>query len=309
MLKSLNRIGKGLRDKLTFANDRAQIRESGYTLDRSLQRIERLISLAPRSINAEFSRAAQLEQFERDLLKEERYADLKRLSRHEKQVFSQFGEDGIIAEIFRRIDVTSKTFVEIGVGDGLENNTAFLLMQGWSGCWVEGGQEEIEAIQRNFRVQLAEKRLKVKQSFITAENIADTLRELQVPDEIDLLSIDIDRNTYYIWEALGHINARVAVIEYNAAVPADVNWKVAYDAKKMWNGTSYSGASLKAYEELGCKFGYCLVGCNIAGINAFFVREDLCGDKFLAPYDSETHYEPTRYFLQRPAGHPPGFED
>lgn len=252
---------------------------------------------------------AQLEQFERELLKEDRYRDPKNLNNYERQVFSQYGEDGIIAEIFRRIGTSSKTFVEIGVGDGLENNTTFLLLQGWNGYWIDGDEVQAEAIHKTFKDPIHENRLKIAHSFVTAENIANTFESLQVPNEFDFFSLDIDRNTYHIWEALSAIRPRAVVVEYNATIPPDIDWKVDYHAARYWNYSSYYGASLKAYENLGEKFGYCLVGCNLSGQNAFFVRKDLCGDKFLAPFASEKHYEPARYFLFRRNGHPAGFGD
>lgn len=56
-----------------------------------------------------------------------------RLERYGYKVYSQNDEDGILAEIFRRIDVTNRQFLEFGVENGLENNTLNLLEQGWSG--------------------------------------------------------------------------------------------------------------------------------------------------------------------------------
>jgi hypothetical protein len=83
---------------------------------------------------------------------------------------------------------------------------------------------------------------------------------------------------------------------------------MAYNPEWSWRGDSYYGASLKALEKLGVDKGYRLVGCSLSGVNAFFVRDDLCGDHFHAPYTAEEHYEPPRYFLCRTlAGHPPGF--
>src|SRR5262245_56964465 len=79
----------------------------------------------------------QQETFVAELLRQGKYADPKHLARHESQVYSQNGEDGIIQEIFRRIGTESRLFIEIGTGDGLECNTTFLLAQGWRGIWVE----------------------------------------------------------------------------------------------------------------------------------------------------------------------------
>jgi hypothetical protein len=248
-------------------------------------------------------------QFIQNLLSQPRYADPKCLNRFEQQVFSQNGEDGIIAEIFRRIGTTDKTFVEIGVGDGLENNTVCLLAQDWKGAWVDGDGSAMQKIRKTFWKPLAENRLTIRQALITAENVAGILNELNVPTEFDLLSLDIDRNTWFAWEGLKKYRPRVAVLEYNSTWPAGVDWKVQYEPSLVYNTTMYMGASLKALERLGAEMGYVLVGCELSGINAFFVRQDLVGDKFCAPFTAENHYEPPRYFLVRRDGHPRCFTD
>ena len=84
---------------------------------------------------------ATLQAYEDRLLDGPRYAEPGRLGRFGHQVFSQHGEDGILAEIFRRIGVTSRTVFESGVGNGLENNTAYLLTQGWTGAWVVASEK------------------------------------------------------------------------------------------------------------------------------------------------------------------------
>jgi len=94
----------------------------------------------------------------------------------------------------------------------------------------------------------------------------------------------------------------VIVVEYNAAWPPSIDWKVDYDPSATFDGTLYFGASLKAFELLGRELGYSLVGCNLAGVNAFFVRSDLCGEHFLGPFSAENHFEPARYWLLKPRG-------
>jgi hypothetical protein len=236
-----------------------------------------------------------------------RYGDPRRLLAHAFQVNSQNGEDGMIREIFRRIGTTDRVFVEVGIGDGRENNTAFLLAQDWTGFWIDGDGAFIKKVE-----QLPPGCLKTRVAFVTRENIAALFQELKVPREFDLLSLDIDQNTYYAWEGLAEFRPRVVVVEYNAALPADLDWKVRYDPGKVCDGTINTGASLKAFENLGRKFGYALVGCDIIGVNAFFVRSDLTGDKFVEPFTAENHHEPIRTsllhrrngklaFLDRPA--------
>lgn len=247
--------------------------------------------------------------YEEELLRSQRYAGPRNLNRHEFQVFSQFGEDGIIAEIFRRIGTTDRKFLEIGIGDGLQNNTAFLLHQGWSGWWVDANPFSIRAARTRLADAIAVGRLGLREELVTAENVRELVASLGIPTEFDCFSLDIDRNTYYVWEALSALRPRLAVVEYNPAIPAGIDWKVAYDAGLSWKGTIHYGASLKSLEVLGRNLGYSLVGCGIAGVNAFFVRDDLVGELFEPPFTAERHYEPFRPFLERRKGFPPAFDD
>jgi hypothetical protein len=238
-----------------------------------------------------------------------RYADRRKLNHYEHQVFSQNGEDGIIAEIFRRIGTQSRSFVEFGVGDGLENNTTYLLSQNWRGCWIEGNVKSSESIRAKFQRPLAEGKLKFRNSFITAENIDSLFSELEVPVQFDLLSLDIDRNTYHVWKALSRFQPRVVAVEYNSTFPADVEWIAEYAPERGWNNTMYFGASLKAYERLGADFGYALVGCDFSGTNAFFVRNTEKLELFAEPFTAENHYEPPRYWSTRREAHARCFDD
>jgi hypothetical protein len=224
-------------------------------------------------------------------MSQDRYRDPKRLFLYGHQVHSQFGEDRMIAEVFRRIGTSDKTFFEVGVGNGLENNTAYLLTQGWTGCWVEGDPRGVRAIRDNLERRLSDGTLKLIELFVTMENIAPALKASAVPEDLNLLSIDVDQNTYWIWSALAHICARVVVVEYNATFPASVDWKVEYNPQSQWDGSFYYGASLKVFELLGRRLGYCLVGCDLTGTNAFFVKQGLCKGAFCEPFDSESHYE------------------
>jgi hypothetical protein len=231
-----------------------------------------------------------------------------RLGAHEFQMFSQSGADGIIAEIFRRIGRTNGVFVEFGVGNGLENNTTALLLQGWSGVWLEASKRNNKEIQKELKPFLDERKLRVVPQFVTRENIVTYFDASAVPRDLDLVSIDIDGNDYWVCEAmLTRYQPRLIVIEYNALLGPSVPWVMEYNpshARESVVVTSYYGASLKALEMLGTKTGYSLVGCDFLGMNAFFVRNDLVLDRFCAPYTSENHFEPNRLFLYRRNGQP-----
>lgn len=243
------------------------------------------------------------------LLVQARYQDQKRLNRYEGQVFSQNGEDGIIAEIFSRIGAVSRVFLEVGAGDGMENNTAYLLFQDWSGFWFDSDESNVQAIYKSFGQSIRKNRLSVAREFFVGEGAAEILGKHQVPQEFDLLSLDVDRNTSWIWRSLAEFRPRVVVIEYNASIPPQDEWEIEYRTNAIWDGSLYFGASLRTLEKIGKKLGYVLVGCELSGTNAFFVRNDLALDKFAAPFSAENHYEPPRYFLTRTWGHRRGFND
>jgi hypothetical protein len=238
-----------------------------------------------------------------------KYSDRRKVNHYEFQVFSQNGEDGIIREIFRRIGEQSRNFFEIGVGNGLENNTTFLLRQGWKGCWLEADRDLVAEIRTHFHEPLQDGSLQVFSEFVTAENVNKLLKAAGVPKTIDLLSLDIDRNTSHVWKALTYSRPRVVVIEYNASYPPDLDWEVEYDAHRSGPLSTYFGASLKALERIGREKGYALIGCDLSGTNAFFVSEDENLDLFCTPFTAENHHELPRYWSVRQWGHPRAYTD
>lgn len=195
----------------------------------------------------------QAEQITRAILSLQRYREPRRLSPFEAKIYSEGGEDGIIAEVFRRIGVTNRFFVDFGSSDGQQNNSVFLLRSGWSGVWIDGNPTAIAAAKRNFAADISAGRLNVIEAFITAENIEELFSRAKVPAEFDLLSIDIDRNDYWVWRKIEQSRPRAVVIEYNAMFPPGVEWVVGYDANAWSDGTSHFGASLRSYELLGRK--------------------------------------------------------
>jgi hypothetical protein len=244
-----------------------------------------------------------------EILNSEKYKDDKRLTKYGFKAYSQGDEDGMIQEIFQRIGTNTKTFIEFGVGNGLENNTIYLLYQGWKGLWIEGGNQEIKFIKNKFAKSIKSKQLKLIQKYITKDNIENLISQFPEGRQLDLLSIDIDGNDYHVFQAIKSIKPRVIVMEYNAKFAPPVKWVMKYNSKHLWDGTDYMGASLKSFEKLFDEKGYVLVGCSINGVNAFFVRKDLVEDKFSQPYTAENHYEPARFWLKYPAGHAANFND
>ena len=202
---------------------------------------------------------------------------------------SQNGEDGVIAEIFRRIGPGARTFVEFGVGDGRECNTRALALDGWSGVWLEGDAEPAARARAGCPGNVT-----VSQAFLTAENVGGALESAGVSRNVDLMSIDVDGNDYHLWRALEGFAPRVVVIEYNASVEPGRSWVMPYDPQYRWDLTNRFGASLEALCELATSRGYQLVACDSRGVNAFFVngRE---ARPFAHPGDVRFHYMSPKY--------------
>lgn len=220
-------------------------------------------------------------------------ADPRRLEPYGFKVYSQQDEDGILEEIFRRLGIAPGTFVEIGVEKGLESNTHYLIHKGWEGMWLEGDDKHRPAIEGKFAPVLG-RRLHVRFGYVTAETINDALRP--APPELDFLSIDVDGMDIHLLEALTH-RPKVICIEYNAKFPPSLSKRPTYDPQFRWAGADYMGSSLLAIAEAASGKGYRLVGTNITGANAFFVRSDLAGDLFPDPATAAALYNPPRYWL------------
>ena len=237
-----------------------------------------------------------------DYINKKRIEEPLFLEQYGYKVYSQNDEDGIITEIFNRIGMTNKVFVEFGVENGLQCNSHYLLHKGWSGLWIEGSPDCCKAIDKLFLTPIENGKLKVINAFIDKDNI-NTLIGNFMGGTIDLLSIDIDGNDYWIWESINCIQPRVVIIEYNAKFPPDYEWIMEYDKNHIWEKDDNQGASLKSLELLGRRLGYQLVGTSFSGVNAFFVRQDIAQNIFAMPATAENLYNPTRWDIRYISGH------
>jgi hypothetical protein len=201
--------------------------------------------------------------------------DIANINEAEFKVYSQWGEDGIIQHILKYVPIDNKVFIEFGVENYIESNTRFLLINNkWSGLILDGNKEHIEYIKKDMSVYWAHN-LKAEYVFITKDNINDTIVKNGIPKDIGLLSIDIDGNDYWIWEAITEVKPRIVICEFNALFgPIDkvsIPYKDDFVRDTFHYSNIYYGASLAALEFLGKQKGYALVGINSTGNNAFFV--------------------------------------
>jgi hypothetical protein len=216
------------------------------------------------------------------------------LSLYEKSIYSQNGEDGVLTKIFQLINPSSEFYVEFGAYDGeTGSNTCLFRKQKWDGLLLD----------RMFEIP----ELKLYKEFITAENINQLFQKYNVPINVDLISIDIDYNDFYVWKSLEEkYNAPVVVIEYNATHFPSEDKVVKYLPYFSGDGSNYFGASILALYNLGRAKGYSLVYADSAGVNLFFIRDDILKEKNIAfknMNDVEKIYRPPTYGKGPNGGH------
>ena len=203
------------------------------------------------------------------------------LDKVEFKVFSQWGEDGIIDWLVERAEIPAHlhTFVEFGVESYTEANTRFLLQnRNWRGLVIDGSAAQIELLRKRDWHLFVLYDLTAKSAFITRENINELIAAAGFSGEIGLLSIDIDGNDYWVWEAISAVRPLICVCEYNAVLgdvwPVSIPYDPHFVRTRPEFSNLYFGASIVALQSLAKRKGYRFLGTNSEGVNAFFIRED-----------------------------------
>ena len=199
------------------------------------------------------------------------------LSDVEFSVFSQWGEDGIINWIINQIPDINKTFVEFGVENYIESNTRLLFQEyNWSGLIIDGDRNNINEIVSSDYYWKGD--LIALNEFITIKNINNILRNYNIKNDLGILSIDVDGNDYWLWEAIEELTPSIVICEFNSIFGKKLSLTIPYEEKFIRSQKHYShlyfGCSIKALVELARKKGYIFLGTNLNGNNAFFVKSD-----------------------------------
>ena len=242
-------------------------------ISRRLDRIERQLE----SLNKIWLRTRHVEPAVQALLRE-RYLDPaalpypERLTAQRFRLASQNQEDGITIALLKEAGSVTRTFVEIGSGLSGGNSAALAREWGWTGLMVDGaGSTRMAQVGRRFPGVTA------VHTWVTRDNINELIASHGFGGEVDLFSLDLDGVDYWIWEAMTACSPRVVILEYNSMFGPDRAVTVPYDERfdRQRHHTMYYGASLMAWAALAARKGYRLVAVEPAGINAFFLRNDL----------------------------------
>jgi len=199
---------------------------------------------------------------------------LKRtLLKYAHNEYSQNGEDGILAEVYKRLEIRKGWFVEFGAWDGKHmSNTYALLKKGWKGIGIESDHErildlEVEAKKHRGRLIPMEALIEVSGS----KSLDNLLKTTKLPKDFELLSVDIDSYDWLIWQSFVKYNPKVVVIEINSSIPVGIE-HVQPARMLSPDENIYTSSSFTSMLKLGQSKGYTLV-CHTG--NMIFVRNDL----------------------------------
>ncbi len=251
------------------AQTQAQLKDLSRRLERIERQLESLnkIWLKTRHVEPAVQAALRALYLDRDDLP---YPE--RLLARRFRLSSQNQEDGITMALLAEAGIATRTFVEIGSGLSGGNSAALAREWGWTGLMIDGaGTTRMQQVGRRFPGVAA------VDAWVTRENVNDLVTANGFAGEVDLFSLDLDGVDYWIWEALTAISPRLVILEYNSMFGPTRAVTVPYDAKfdRHRHHTLYYGASLAAWTRLAERKGYRLVAVEPAGINAFFLRNDL----------------------------------
>ena len=221
----------------------------------------------------------------------------------EFKVFSQFGDDGIIQYLVHQVEIDHRKFVEFGIEDYSESNTRFLLVNNnWSGLVIDGDRSNIDTVRNDDIIWKYD--LVAVEAFVTTENINELLVRNEFINGIGILSIDVDGNDYWIWECINDADPVIVIVEYNSVFGCDYAVTIPYDPNfvrtRAHRSNLYWGASLKALCLLADRKGYCFVGSNSAGNNAYFVKKNKVGN--LRTFDAREGYVESKFRESRDPG-------
>lgn len=185
---------------------------------------------------------------------------------HKKIITSQWGEDGILEEIFNRIGAKNKFCVEFGAGNGKELSNVWNLIDafGWNALLFEADKGRFKMWQDQTSALKNVIILNVRIDVTGKNSLDEIFARHTMPKDIDLLSIDIDSDDYHVFKELKNYQPRVVIIEHNPTIPPEI------DIVQNIGDEVNFGASAKSLTLLAHKKGYKLAAATHT--NCIFVH-------------------------------------
>lgn len=197
----------------------------------------------------------------------------------EVKVYSQWGEDGILDYLCERIGLSKPRVLEIGAGNFSECNSKFLAENRNASVFAVDGREDLVASIERSSLR-SKNHIFGYQTWVSPKNINKVISEAHTAmGNIDIFSLDLDGNDYWILQEANLENVSIVVVEYNPLFghlkPVSVPRDDEFDRKAKHYSWLYYGASLRAFEYLLALKEFRFIGTNRVGNNAFFVRKEV----------------------------------
>ena len=190
------------------------------------------------------------------------------LTQYRSNIYSQNGEDGVLAELCARLNIHSGAFVEFGAWDGKHLSNCYrLLEEGWSGVYIEGDTRRFQELKANMAP--FHDRITIMNAYVSTDGefrLDQLLSNTPLDRDFEILSIDIDSHDWQVWESLREYRPKIVVIEINSHIPVGIH--------QIHNGATAIGSSFTSTVQLGRNKGYTPV-CHTG--NLILVRDDLVG--------------------------------
>jgi hypothetical protein len=197
-------------------------------------------------------------------------------NKYSNNIYSQNGEDGIIEELLKRLEINQGWVCEFGAWDGKHlSNTYNLVTKGFNAVYIEGDENRYKDLLKTVEKYPNIVPIKAFVDHNDSENSLDNLlNNTIIPNDFDILSIDIDSFDYQIWKSLKLYKPKLVIIEINSSVKVNNNEHIHTPGK-------YQGTGFKPTYDLGLEKGYKFI---LHTGNMFFIREDMF-DKLDIKYD------------------------
>ena len=202
-----------------------------------------------------------------------------KLSDAEVTVFSQWGEDGILDYLCDIAALERPNILELGAGNFEECNSRFLIENRLANSVLVDARPDLLGTVERSGAYWKTHMLAIN-SWITSK----TIKEIERTSRdflgcIDILSIDIDGNDYWVLAECDLSKVAIVVAEYNpifgAKFPVTIPQQDNFVRSNAHYSNLYYGVGLKAWVDFLGKHGFALAGTNKVGSNAFFIRENL----------------------------------
>lgn len=206
-------------------------------------------------------------------------SDFKNLWDAEVKVYSQWGEDGILDYLCDKADISKPKIVEIGAGQFTECNSRYI-------CESRNASAVLIDMDPKLIANIDASELKWKnhifaiQEFVTSENANYLVERGRIlMGGLDILSLDIDGNDFWVMSQIDLRDIAIVIVEYNPLFgfkePVTVPKDDYFDRKSKHFSWLYCGASLPAWVNYFRSKDFQFIGTNRVGNNAFFVNESL----------------------------------